>query len=469
MDKSDVEYLEHENPLHSNETADHRAAHKMERRLLLKADLTILPLISLVYLASYLDRNSIGNARVMGFQKDLHLTPKQFYNSLSIFYLGWGVAMLPSNLTARKFRPHRSLGAATVFFGLCLCLMSVIKNYASLMTLRAFLGFGEAFVQMSYIYGSLWYKRDELATRASIFAACSSISGAFGGVIAYGVQANLNGKGGRTAWSWLFLIEGVIAIAIGMLEIDLAYSRYALYNNEAERFHPSQLLAVFKDVRTYFFFFIHGTAVLGVSVVGSFLPTFIRGFGFSPLRTQLFSIIPYAFAFVTVIASGYTSDRINMKGPLIFICACVGIIGYAVLMSANSTAGQFVACCLIASACYPMAALCPVWIAVNSPSYTKRSTIFPIAEACGIVFSIMGTQIYTAPPHYFGGNGTVLGLHVLAAVCTASNSFYMRLQNKKKDQILEELERNGQMDPHIAERRTLHDLEDKHIAFRYVI
>lgn len=120
----------------------------------------------------------------MGLQKELHLSPKQFYNCLSIFCelllspvhakscvdgltdAGWGVAMLPSNLTARKFRPNRSLGAATVFFGVCLCMMAVIKNYASLMALRAFLGFGEAFVQMSYVYGSLWYNRDELATRA---------------------------------------------------------------------------------------------------------------------------------------------------------------------------------------------------------------------------------------------------------------------------------------------------------------
>lgn len=187
------------------------------------------------------------------------------------------------------------------------------------------------------------------------------------------------------------------------------------------------------------------------------------------VRTQLFSIVPYAFAFVTVIALGYISDRIGMKGPLIFMCACLGIIGYAVLMSVNSIAGQFIACCLIASACYPMATLCPVWIAVNSPSYTKRSTIFPLAEACGIVFSIMGTQIYTAPPHYYGGNGTVLGLHALAATCAAGNSYYMHTQNRKKVDALNEYAQREETHPHIAENRTLYDLEDKHVNFRYII
>lgn len=60
----------------------------------------------------------------------------------------------------------------------------------------------------------------------------------------------------------------------------------AVYNNEEEKFHFSRMFAVFKDIRTYLFFFIHGTAVLGVSVVGSFLPTFIRGFGYSPRKSR---------------------------------------------------------------------------------------------------------------------------------------------------------------------------------------
>lgn len=187
--------------------------------------------------------------------------------------IGYAVSMFPANLTARKFKPNRSLGVAVVFFGICCCGMAEARNYATILGLRICLGIGQGFIQMAPIYCSLWYRRDELATRScelhilssceavkflprltrfiAIYYACATLSGAFGGLIAYGVQSDLGSQGGRKPWSWLFLIEGVLAIGIGLLvilalprfpddlhrreknhwlftseEIDLAYNRY---------------------------------------------------------------------------------------------------------------------------------------------------------------------------------------------------------------------------------------------------
>jgi MFS family permease len=69
-------------------------------------------------------------------------------------------------------------------------------------------GVGEGFLQAGPLYLSLWYKRDELATRGAIFFGMSAIAGAFNGIIAYGIEKNLAEAGGWAPWRWLFLIEG---------------------------------------------------------------------------------------------------------------------------------------------------------------------------------------------------------------------------------------------------------------------
>lgn len=81
----------------------------------------------------------------------------------------------------------------------------------------------------------------------------------------------------------------------------------------------------------------------------------------------------------------------------------------------------------------------------------------------------MGTRIYTTPPHYFGGHGSVLGVFIFGAINVAAAHFWMRYQNKKKDRILEEFGQRAETHPHIAEGKTLKDLEDNHISFRYVL
>lgn len=74
--------------------------------------------------------------------------------------------MLPANLSARFLKPNRSLGVAVVFFGIILCSMAEAKNYATILALRVLLGLGQGFIQMAIVYCSVWYRRDEVASRA---------------------------------------------------------------------------------------------------------------------------------------------------------------------------------------------------------------------------------------------------------------------------------------------------------------
>lgn len=180
-------------------------------------------------------------------------------------------------------------------------------------------------------------------------------------------------------------------------------------------------------------------------------------------------MIPYALAFITVIAVGYLSDRWNAKGPFLFASCCIGCLGYILLMTVSSTTARVVATCLVTAGCYPIGILLPVWLSINTPNFTKRGATWAFSEVFGIAFSIMGTRIYTGPPRYYKGHGTVLGFFAFAAINVALAYFWMRRQNKKKEAILEDYARRGEMHPHIAQRMTLEALQDEHIAFRYVL
>ncbi|KIX06606.1 uncharacterized protein Z518_04582 [Rhinocladiella mackenziei CBS 650.93] len=466
-----------------------------ERKLLLKADCVILPMCGLTWWVTYLDRNSIGNARIMGLQTDLNMSSNQFYNCLTMFFIGYIAFMLPANLTARKFKPNRAVGAAVLGFGAVLVGMAGAKNYSTVLALRILLGLGQAFVQMLSLYMSLWYKRDELATRNAIYYSCAVVSGAFGGLISYGIQTGLPLKTtGRAPWSWLFIVEGSMAMGIGILawlllprfpddlqkrekrhwlftreEINIAVERFASYNTVGEKVQTKQLIAVLKDPKSYFYANQQGASVLGISVVGSFLPSFIKDFGFSPIRTQLFTIVPYACAFVSILLAGALSDRLNRKAPFCLIFFSLGCLGYILLLVVESTATKIVATCLVTSGCYTCTFLSPVWQQINTIGYTKRGATWAFLEVFGLCYSIMGTRIYNTPPRYIKGHSVVLGLNAFALLNVVFVYLWMRYKNRQKDRIEGEYAARGEVHPHVANEISLGEAGEDYISFRYIL
>ncbi|EXJ68015.1 uncharacterized protein A1O5_08630 [Cladophialophora psammophila CBS 110553] len=427
----------------------------VERRLLLKADFVILPMCALAWWVTYLDRNSIGNARIMGLEKDLHMTSDQFYNCLSMFFVGHTVFLLPANLTSRWIRPNRSVGFAMIAFGAVLCGIGAAKNYATVLVLRILLGCGQAYVQFLT-----------------------------------GIEKRLSYEStGREPWSWLFIIEGVLAIAIGFIvfavlprfpydlqkrarkhwlftseEIDLAAARFTSYNFARERIKAKQLLEVLRDPKSYLFAIAQGACVLGVSVVGSFLPSFIAGFGFSRVETQLFTVIPYACAFISVLICGYLSDRLNRKIPFLVAAFVLGCIGYILLLAVHTRPVSIFAACLITAIL-----LTPVCVNINTVGFTKRGATWAFTEAFGLTWSIMGTRIYDTPPRYVKGHSVVLALNALACLCVITVCFHMRRINSKKELLEREYAERSETHPHIAQNKSLEEIGEGHISFRYVL
>ncbi|OQU99153.1 hypothetical protein CLAIMM_04827 [Cladophialophora immunda] len=367
---------------------------KAEKRFVLKTDLIVLPLLASMYFLASLDRGDVGNAAVAGMTDELHLTPHQLSTCITIFYVGYIVFQLPGYLCLRIVRPPVQLGLALMVWGTFNTLICVAKSYQAIAGLRVGVGVGEAFLQAGPLYLSLWYKRDELATRGAIFFGTSAVAGAFNGIIAYGIEKNLDGADGWSAWRWLFLIEGVVSVAWGFVvllmlpplpeqvrwgftEEEKALARRRTiegYNEPNAQIKPKQILAIFKDRRTYLYIIFYSCTNLSLACFSSFLPVILS-----------------------------KSQHLSFAG-----CFFIGI------------------------GTYPSIIIGQVWLNNNTPGFTKRAAALGVLGTVGQCFSIIGTQVYSDPPRYYRGNGFAFGASVVGGIATIALFFDLRNENAKK-------------------------------------
>jgi MFS family permease len=167
-----------------------------------------------------LDQNAIANARLNKLEKHLHLKGSEYNTCISILYVGYLFAQIPSNmiLSSKKVRPSIYMGCCMIVWGIVATLTACVKDFKGLVIVRFFLGFVEAPFYPGALYIlSLFYTRKEIATRVSILYAGNIFAVAFAGLIAAATFATLDKKYGMHGWQWLFIIEGVVTVGIAVI------------------------------------------------------------------------------------------------------------------------------------------------------------------------------------------------------------------------------------------------------------
>lgn len=198
----------------SSQGADIAIDPKAERKLLLKLDAVFVPIIMVVYLSCFLDRTNIGNVKVAGMPEDINASPAEFSTAISIFYATYVALETPWSILLKKLTPRFLLTALCVVWSLTTIFSGFITNVGGLYAARLVLGAceGGLFPGLN-LYLTMVYKREEQAKRVSYLFVCAAISGAVGGLLAYGLL-KMDGVAGQVGWRWVFWIEGVASIAI---------------------------------------------------------------------------------------------------------------------------------------------------------------------------------------------------------------------------------------------------------------
>ncbi|KAH6881878.1 major facilitator superfamily domain-containing protein [Alternaria rosae] len=224
--------------LRASDSGDAKKA--LERKLVVKLDIFIMVFCCAAYFFNYLDRQAFANAYVAGLREDIGLKGNEYSILLSIFTAGLVVGQIPHGLIIQKVRPSIWLPFTLILWSLLTMCSAGCKNYHQLCAVRFFQGLIEASLYSGsvYVMGS-WYKPSEIAKRAAIFTAVGQIGSMCAGLMMTAMHQTMEGKGGLKGWQWVFIIDGLMGIPVGLFGFftfpDLPESTRVSYITQAER------------------------------------------------------------------------------------------------------------------------------------------------------------------------------------------------------------------------------------------
>ncbi|KAI0926637.1 hypothetical protein AcV7_005526 [Taiwanofungus camphoratus] len=428
-----------------------------ERRLVRKLDLHLLPVLTMLYLLSFLDRSNIGNAKLDGLTADLKMTQADYLNALTLYFLGYVLFEIPSNIVLKRTTPRIWLPSLMVVWGIVSTLMGLVHDYGGLLAVRFFLGATEAGLFPGVVYYlSCWYKRKEQHFRISIFFSAASLAGAFGGVLAYGI-GKMAGVGHKAGWSWIFIIEGLATIILATAsyffvhnypdtvsfldpeEKELLHKRLREDSDamSGEVFAWRYVRKAFVDTAVWLYCFCFVGCSLPLYTLSLFLPTIIADLGYSAANAQLLTVPPYFVATVLTFAAAYGSHYFNRRAPVIMAGAVLAIIGYIILLTSSKTGVQYFATFLCAGGIYPATAITLSWPANNVSGQLKRAVACALQISIGNgLGAIVGTQLYRYPPHFYLGHGFAIGYLGLVIAVASLNWFVLARRNRAKEAVV---------------------------------
>ncbi|KAL4968349.1 major facilitator superfamily domain-containing protein [Aspergillus stella-maris] len=435
----------------------------LKRKLLWKLDTRILPPLTLLYLANFVDRSNVGNAKILGLEKDLNLTNHQYANALAVFFVFYVVSELPSNLVLKRMTPKFWLPFLVFLTGIIVMCIGFVKTYAQFVVVRALLGTAEGGLYPgSLLFLSTLYTREELALRVGIFYSSASLSGAFGGLLARGFSAIPATSTVHGSWRWIFIIEGLITCVIAASaypllpnsvdtatfltpeEREFAIARLKAshrtpgslsgYEPEPEKFRWSEVRRGILSFQLFFTGTVYFCICCALFSFSLFLPSIIQTLGYTANEAQLLSVPPYAVASAVGVAVAFLSDHLRVRGKLILVSLPLAIIGYVLIARVSSNVTKYGLTFLMASGIYGSVPPLLVWILNNSAGHYKRATAGAmqvcLANCGGIVAAFMYPN--TEKPSYVKSHDIILGVLCYSWVAVLLNVLHVWKINRDK-------------------------------------
>jgi D-galactonate transporter len=303
-------------------------------RVLAKVSLRIMPFLALLYFVNYLDRVNIGFAGPNGMNRELGLTATAFGFASGIFFLGYLVLEVPSNLALHRFGARRWLARIMITWGIVATIMAFVPNPAALVVLRFLLGVAEAgFFPGIILYLTYWFPASQRAKAVALFMVAIPVSTAIGSTVSSLLIVHGHGIAGLSGWRFMFLVEGVPAILLAfatwffltdrperakwLTEDERAWLAAELdaERRATEAAHHWPLRKALTHPRILGLAFVYFGIAYGLYALGFFLPTIITDFqeqfGTTLSTTQkgLVNAVPYVIGAVAMVLWARHGDR----------------------------------------------------------------------------------------------------------------------------------------------------------------
>jgi ACS family tartrate transporter-like MFS transporter len=312
----------------------------------------LIPFMILLYFVAFLDRINIGIA-ALTMNKDLGISATAYGNAAGIFFLGYFLFEVPSNIMLEKVGARRWIARIMVTWGLLSAGMTFVQGETSLFVIRFLLGAAEAgFFPGMILYLTYWFPASTRAKITGAFLVAIPLSSVLGAPVSSAIL-DLEGFGLR-GWQWLFLIEGIPAILLGFVVLKyltdkpadaewLSPSERQIVSNRiaAEAAHGGEkhsLAAGLVSLKVWLFGLIYFGIVIGVYGMSLWLPQIVKGFGeLSNQQVGLITAIPHAFGAVAMVIWGRHSDKAGERVwhmALAAFAGAGGLVASAFLASA---------------------------------------------------------------------------------------------------------------------------------------
>jgi D-galactonate transporter len=310
----------------------------------------LIPFLVLAYFFSYLDRVNLGFA-ALTMNAELKFSPIVFAWGAGIFFIGYFIFEVPSNLALEKFGASRWIARIMVTWGIISALMALVSGVWSFYAVRFLLGVAEAgFFPGIILYLTYWYPAEYRARFLAAFAIAVPVSTVIGAPIS-GLLLGLDGAMGLKGWQWLFVIEGIPSVVLGIITWFYLTDRPAKADwltaeqkawlssrlegeisakQAAHHLTLGQALASTRVLTLSLIYFGFVAALYGTQF---WLPQIVKAFGFSNAQTGFVTAVPYLFGTVAMILwarhSDATRERVAYVGaPLLLTAVALGVCGY---------------------------------------------------------------------------------------------------------------------------------------------
>ncbi|CEJ56776.1 Putative Permease of the major facilitator superfamily [Penicillium brasilianum] len=417
-----------------------------------KIDFILLPILALAFFALQLDRGNTSAVLTSTITKDLHITTNQINVGSQLLSAGIVLAEIPSNIIMQRVGPRVWLSGQLFAWGLVATFQAFVQSYPAFLVTRILLGLCEGgFIPGALYYVSTWYKKDETSLRTSLFFYGQMFSSATSSLISAGLL-KLDGRHGLEGWRWVFLVEGVMTLVIGVIftllvppsagdgralisfgrwsyfterESHIIRNRVLLDDPRKARGHiqisRSDIWQTLKQPRIMQHVFLTLVAMSGFQGLTQYTPTLIKTMGFSSIRANVLASVPVYCGIVWLTALAVAADWTNLRGPIVLLAITWNVISYACLRTTPSTASKWhkYGVIAVANVSYcSMHILNVGWLSTFCRTPQERSVAMALVVMAANCAGISGSQIFRTAdaPKY---------LHGLTAICALAGASWV--------------------------------------------
>jgi ACS family tartrate transporter-like MFS transporter len=411
---------------------------ELETRVLRKVTLRIVPFVMLLYFIAFIDRVNIGFA-ALTMNKDLGFSPTVFGFGAGIFFLGYFLFEVPSNLVLDKVGARIWIARVMITWGLISGAMGFVQGPNSFYALRFLLGAAEAgFFPGIILYLSYWFPARQRAAVTAIFMAAAPLSTVLGSPVS-GALLEIHGVLGLSGWQWMFIVEAVPAIILGIVVLFYMTDRpekakwlrddernwlVNTMNAEAAKKAGTASHSVWRglaDPRVIALSLVYFGTSAGLYTLGIWAPQIIKEFGLSSLQVGFLNALPGIVAIVAMVLWARHSDRSGERTWHVVVACLLASLGLVLAGFAGSVLAVLLALTLvnigISSAKPPLWSM-PTMFLSGSAAAAGIATINSIGNLGGFVGPAMIGWIKDLTGSFQGGLFFVAGLLVLSAILT---------------------------------------------------